>query len=828
MRLFWVDGVNYTVDTGALVFSVGSIILNVSKLLVCLSLITTVDSLTAADTPAPASDFLKTGYSFLEKHCIECHGEKVKKSGLTLHQYKDDATIMKDRSLWKTAMTMILSGEMPPEKKPRPSIAEIDAFQKSISTVFANGDRDSKTSAGHVAMRRLNRTEYNNTVRDLMLIDFNPTDDFPADEVGHGFDNISDVQWISAVHMERYFAAAEAIMQRAIASEAPKPPYHWHEGKFLEPASQNVPKDKWRPINGDKPGEAIFTGPLHTPVKVFAGNEYKIEARLYAKADPGKKIKVAVLACGKDVPKPATDAEADTLFGLAVKNLRPFQILKTVEVNSFSEKNNEHIKFNLPTNITMDRLALAIVKPAAGEPIPHIFVEHLSTEGPLDTRPAFQRKYLDRPKDAKKDVFTRDFLTRFVSKAFRRPATPDEIERYVKTAAAAETRGASWELALQETIQAILSSPKFLFRPELDSRSTSTELQPLGDYELASRLSYFLWSSMPDDELFALAEKKQLNANLESQVRRMMKDPKSRALTESFAIQWLQLKRLANLNPDSKVFPNYNPRLKTAFMQETSLFIDAIFREDRSVLDLIDGKFTFLNEPLAQHYRIADTNGNPLYKKDIKNPGKPIKGFEFVRVDLTNNTERSGILTQASVLAVTSNPTRTSPVKRGKWVLDQLLGTPPPPAPADVPALEKTELKGTLRKRLEQHRLNPACANCHDRMDPLGLAFENYDALGVFRKTEGDKPIDPSGVLPNGQKFAGAAELKDILSKKKDLFSRCLTEKMMTYALGRGVEVYDNKSVEKIMSALAKDNFRVSTLVIEIVKSEPFRMRKAQ
>ncbi len=787
-----------------------------------------IQAQSADKAPAPV-EFSKSGFAFIEKHCVECHCEKVKKSGVTLHQYKDEASILKDRTLWKTAMTMVLSGEMPPEKKPRPSIQEIDAFQKAIASVFERADKFSKTSAGHVAMRRLNRVEYNNTVRELLGVDFNASEDFPADEVGHGFDNISDVQWISPVHMERYLAAAESIALRAVALEAVKPPFRYHGGPNLEPASPNVSQAKFRPINGDKPTEAIWTGPLHTPVKMLPDGEYAIHVKLYTSAETGKTVNVAVLGCGKDLPTPASDADADTLFGVAVKNLRPFQILKKAEVKARSEQKADGIYFKLPHGMMIDRLALAIVKPAnKADPIPHVFVEHLSTEGPMDTRPEFQKKNLSIPKDKKKDEFVREMLTRFVGKAFRRPAKTEEVDRFVKAIEAAEKRGDSFESGVQQVIQAVLVSPKFLFRPELESHGSTSDAQPLGEYELASRLSYFLWSSMPDDELFVLAEKKQLTPNIEAQVRRMLKNPKSRALTENFAVQWLQLRRLNNLNPDAKVFPAFNPKLKTAMLEETILFIDAIVREDRSVLDMIDGNFTYLNEPLAQHYKIGDTNGNPMWKKDAKNPGKAIKGFDFVRVDLTNNPERSGLMTQASILAVTSNPTRTSPVKRGKWVLDQLLGTPPPPAPPDVPSLEKTELKGTLRERLTQHRANPACANCHDRMDPIGFAFENYDALGAFRTKDSDKPIDPSGAFPNGQTFSGAAELKALLKKKKDLFSRCLSEKMLTYALGRGVEVYDNTAVERIMEALGKDNFKFSTLVIEIVKSEPFRMRKGQ
>jgi hypothetical protein len=318
---------------------------------------------------------------------------------------------------------------------------------------------------------------------------------------------------------------------------------------------------------------------------------------------------------------------------------------------------------------------------------------------------------------------------------------------------------------------------------------------------------------MPDEELTSLAARKQLSSNLEAQVRRMLKDPKAQALIENFAVQWLQLRNLQTITPDPKLFPTFDDRLRAAMLKETELFFGAIVREDRSILDLIDADFTFVNGRLARHYGIDGVYGD-----------------EFRRVSLAGKP-RGGLLTQASILTVTSNPTRTSPVKRGKWVLEQILGTPPPPPPPNVPELatdEKAQLKGSLRQRMEQHRVNPNCAVCHTNMDALGFAFENFDAVGAFRTKDGTFPIDPSGTLPDGKSFQGPAELKTILKGKKELFSRCLTEKMLTYALGRGVESYDRPTVEAITAALAKNGYRFSSLVLEIVKSEPFRLRRGK
>jgi hypothetical protein len=349
-----------------------------------------------------------------------------------------------------------------------------------------------------------------------------------------------------------------------------------------------------------------------------------------------------------------------------------------------------------------------------------------------------------------------------------------------------------------------------LFRVELDPPDAQPgTIYPVSEYELASRLSYFLWSSMPDEELMALAAKEQLRKNLESQVRRMLQDSKSAAFVQNFAGQWLMLRKLAYISPDPKVFPTFTEELRAAMQRETELFFDAVLREDRSILDLLDGDFSFVNEALAKHYGIEG-----------------VKGKEFRRVQLPAN--RGGILTQASILTLTSNATRTSPVKRGKWVLDQVLNTPPPPPPPDVPELpEEKELTGSLRKVMEMHRENALCASCHQRMDPIGFAFENYNAIGAWRDQDGKFAIDPSGLLPDGRSFKGPAELKAILRDKKDLFSRCLTEKMLTYALGRGLEYYDRYAVDKIVEALDKNDYRFSTLFAEVVKSEPFQMRTA-
>ena len=351
-------------------------------------------------------------------------------------------------------------------------------------------------------------------------------------------------------------------------------------------------------------------------------------------------------------------------------------------------------------------------------------------------------------------------------------------------------------------------SPHFLFRVELDPPNAPPETPyPISEYELASRLSYFLWNSMPDAELMTLAGKNELRKDLANQVVRMTKDAKSKSFLQDFAEQWLTLRRLELASPDPKLFPKFTRSLRDAMIRESQLFFEAVVREDRSVLDLLDADFTFVNGELARHYGIAGVKGNA-----------------FVRVKAPAG--RGGILTQAAFLTLTSNATRSSPVKRGKFILEQVLNTPPPPPPPDVPELEnQKELKGTLRQVMEQHRANAVCASCHRRMDPLGFAFENFDAIGRWRDKEGDAAIDASGELPDGRKFTGADGLKKLMKENNRLFVRCLTEKMLTYALGRGLEIYDRRAVDRIVETVTKEDYRFSVMISEIVKSDPFQMR---
>lgn len=581
-----------------------------------------------------------------------------------------------------------------------------------------------------------------------------------------------------------------------------------------------------------------FTGPFYANKSGGPGNldnflrygstdEFLFRVTLFVEQSP-EPVRIAVFVGGPGLPEYSTAEERDQILGeIKHREIQSIRILKIAEVTARSIEAPQQIEVLISRR---DRsgpigiLGIGLIKPK-NDSSPVRLHFKFENEGPL--LPISHLHILACSADKSQAEQTREIIGRLLPRAFRRPVTKDEIEAVARFADRAVAKGKKWEVGMQHALTAMLCSPKFLFRPELDDRPDSAEPHPIGEFELASRLSYFLWSSMPDDELFKLAGEKELSANLEAQVRRMLKDPRSKALIDNFAMKWLHLDSLKTHQADAKLFPNFDKDLREAMLQETQHFLHNMLREERSLLEMIDADYTFLNQRLASHYRISDTLGNPAGSKVAKK-GDPIPRDRFVRVQLQGR-ERGGLLTQASVLTMTSPQTRTSPVKRGTWVLDTILGTPPPPPPPDVPELDQKEGKATtLRQRLEQHRANPVCASCHSKIDPLGFAFENYDAVGAFRKTEGSKAIDASGTLPDGRKINGMGDLKKALFAEKERFSRHVAENMLMYALGRGVEYYDKRAVDQIMTEMAKDDYRLSRLVIAIAQSEPFRLRRGK
>jgi Protein of unknown function (DUF1592)/Protein of unknown function (DUF1588)/Protein of unknown function (DUF1587)/Protein of unknown function (DUF1585)/Protein of unknown function (DUF1595)/Ca-dependent carbohydrate-binding module xylan-binding len=755
---------------------------------------------TATASPGPI-------HPFLAKYCNNCHGGTKPKADLNLTAFRDDASMIRARKTWGRIKDYVDSGDMPPEGKPQPSQEEIGRFNAAVDVVLGKVDCVKESDPGRVTLRRLNRAEYNNTVRDLLGVDFHPADDFPSDDVGYGFDNIGDVLTLPPILFEKYLDAAEKIAEQAILITGPTA----SKGPVTTIEVEDLPDSAGGGRYSDWARTLASVGTILANHTFPRDGDYILRARAFGQQAGPDSTKMAFVIDGKT--------------------------LKTVEVKAI-EKDPQLYEHRVKLRGGPRKIGVSYLNDYYNEKAPdpkqrdrNLVVDYLEIQGPAVTADA------PKPESHKKILFktatranfhevAQEILVKFASRAYRRPLTAGEVARLVKFVDLALQNGESFERGVQLAVQAVLVSPQFLFRVELDPRPRTRPAvvgsetpaavptgSPISDYELASRLSYFLWSSMPDDELFGLARDGKLHDPkvLALQVRRLLRDPKSKAFVENFADQWLQIRLLKTVNPDRGRFPSFDEPLRAAMLKETELFFDAVMREDRSIADLISADFTFVNERLAKHYGL---------------PG--ITGDGFRRVALKGG-RRGGVLTQASVLTVTSNPTRTSPVKRGKWILEQILGTPPPPPPAAVPDLpdeKDKKLTGTLRQRMEQHRANPSCAACHARMDPLGFGFENFDAIGAWRETDGSAPVDPSGVLPSGQNFQGPEQLKAILKARDKDFARCLAEKMLTFALGRGVEYYDTCAIDKVVENTARDNYRFHRLVLEIVLCEPFQKRR--
>jgi hypothetical protein len=759
---------------------------------------------------AAPDSFAQKGAPFLQKYCVSCHGAQKPKGGISLHGYKDGAAVLQARRDWKTILSRIKDGEMPPPKSKQPAAKEREQFLATVGNLFSAADA-LPPDPGRRTLRRLNRAEYNNTIRDLLGIDFRPADDFPSDDVGHGFDNIADVLTLSPVLMERYLDAADHIARTAIPQSAAKPPLRRMISRFCEPASPKVPQVQFRPICASEK-DAVFSGPMNTPARIEPDGEYIMRVRLFAKSADGKPVPVALVLTGKNLSAPSPPEEIAKLDGTAVNVLKGGAVLKVGEVTGTDEKSAQILEAKFKNISGAERIAIAAFKPAEGQPPPTLYVEYLEYEGPMDARNAATKALMVLAPGKPAQEQTREILGRFATRAWRRPVTNEELDRLVKLVNYAMGHNDTWEEAMRRAVSGILASPKFVFRIEDDDQPNNPQPHPISDYQLASRLSYFLWSSMPDDELMKLAGEKQLAANLDSQVKRLLRDKRADAFVENFGLQWLQLGRLTQHNADAKTFPQWKSELRAAMLEETRRFFGEIMREDRPIFDLLEGEFTYVTRPLAQLYEIKGD-----FKPDV-----------WQRVSLAG-TPRGGLLTQASVLTVTSNPSRTSPVKRGKWILEQILGAPPPPAPPDIPSIDdnnRKELTGTFRQKLEQHRANPACASCHTKMDAYGFALENFNGIGAWRtQDETGAAIDTSGNL-SGKPVAGLSDMRALLRDHKDVFARNLTEKMLIYALGRGLESYDEPTIERIVAGLKKDDYRFSSLVTGVARSAPFSMRR--
>ena len=614
----------------------------------------------------------------IDRYCLECHGSATRRGGVALDHFEGDAA---SRETWGRVADVLQAGTMPPSGRAQPLPTELATINDWLAAEVVRCDGPD-ADPGRVTMRRLNRAEYNNTIRDLLGLVLDLADAFPADDVGDGFDNSGDVLSIPPILLEKYLQAADLALEAAASS-----PRVW--SRIMNPSPDTIP-----------PAHRKLVPPVRT--------------------EPVKRI-------GRPAPAP-------------------------------------------PAAI-VDEEALAL-------------------------RRAYQ------------------ILRAFADRAYRRPATVEELTRLVGLVEAARKDGDDFDQAIRYALKAVLIAPSFLFLVEEDPATIEAgKSAPLGEFELATRLSYFLWSSCPDDELYGLAARGELQrgGNLAKQVRRMLRDEKAQALVDGFATQWLQIRALKEMTPDPQLLPDFDEPLRQAMLDETRTFAAAIIRDDRSVLDFLTADYTFVNERLARHYGI---------------PG--VVGDHFRRVPLTD-TRRGGVLTHASVLTITSNPTRTSPTRRGKWILDNFLGMPPPPPPEGVAGLggdEHGDPTTSLRQRMERHRADPNCASCHARMDPLGFGLENFDAIGAWRSSEGGGPLDVSGSLPGGGSFRNPAELRALLVARREQFAGCLAEKLLTYALGRGTTPADRCFIAEIVHQSRGEDYRFSSLGLAIVASPPFQTRK--
>jgi hypothetical protein len=735
---------------------------------------------------------------FLQRYCYDCHSGEGAEADIDFGKYDSAELLSAERPRWNQIRGMIEIGAMPPvDYEPLPSIESREKIAKWIDRKVNTVDCGVVHDPGRVTVRRLNNVEYDNTLRDLFAIEFSPSTlvGFPSDGVGNGFDNQGDVLTLSPLQLEKYLQAARLVCKKIIV----------HDRESLRNQEQDI--------------GALYATDSGSVDFLFADGVYEVKARLNFEDDKDKqKVPVALLVDGREVERWQVGNKRETFTSkqefAAGRHTLTLQFVE----DPFSKR--KEYRRRIETD------SIKITGPEKGEPaLPE----------------SHQRLFTSYPSKKKSvEQAAREIFEPLIFRAFRRVPEPIEVERIVNLVCMAEAQGERFEDAVGLGLQAVLVSPKFLFRTEsLPNQAPSQEIETLGDFALASRLSYFLWASTPDEELLALAKQGKLaeTNTLKAQARRMLTDPRSHALVERFFTQYLGLGNLKTVDPDPKRFPLWNDRLRVAMQREAELFCQEIIDRDLSLATLLSADFTYVNPRLAELYGI-DFDGQDPKQLYFDGPGlKRSSGSErdglyrdeerWVRVSLPPH--RQGIFTQAAVLTLTSNPTSTSPVKRGKWILESILGDPPPPAPPNVPGFEETKKEHanlSLREQLEIHRANPSCASCHRVMDPLGLGFENFDAIGQWRERDGKHPIDAAGELADGRKFNGSTQLVQLLQSRQPEISRHFAEKLLTYALGRGLEPSDNCAIDDLIDS--SPEFRLSAVVEAIVTSDPFRKRSAQ
>ncbi|QEL13425.1 DUF1592 domain-containing protein [Limnoglobus roseus] len=742
----------------------------------------------------------------VEQYCMSCHDGDAAKGGLNLATVTAE-DIDRHPEAWEKVVRRLRGRQMPPDGKVRPNEETYTSVVSQLETVLDRAAAAKPNPGRTDTIRRLTRTEYQNAIRDLLGIHIDATALLPADEAGHGFDNVT-VGGLSPTLLDRYITAAQKISRLAVGSTRRSP-----DGETIRVKADITQEDRADGLPVGTRGGALirYTFPQD--------GEYDVQIRLARDRN-------------EHVEGLRDTHELEVL--LDREQVKAFT-LKPPAGDKGHETADAHLKVRVTATAGPHDLGVTFVKQSSAllettrQPYSSHFNLHrhprlspavyqvsvtgpFGAKGPGDT-PSRRRIFVTRPKTpADEDASAKQILATLLRRAYRRPITDADLDRVLPLYREAR-REQDFEAGIEAALSAVLVSREFLFRIERDPTGVAPRTAyRVSDLELASRLSFFLWSSIPDDELLGTAERGELHKPdvLTKQTRRMLADPRSQSLTTNFASQWLHLRNLEAITPDGRLFPDFDDNLRQAFRRETELLFEEVVREDRSVLGLLKSDHTFLNERLAKHYGIPH-----------------VYGPRFRRVALDPASERGGLLRHGSVLTVTSYATRTSPVIRGKWLLENILGTPPPPAPPNVPALDDNTVSATLpvRDRLAKHRANAACASCHNLMDPVGFSLENFDAVGRWRTTDEAQPVDASGGLPDGSRFTGVAGLEAGLLKRPEIFVGTLADKLLTFALGRGVEPFDGPAVRKVVTTAKAADYRFAAVIEGIVASAPFQMR---
>jgi mono/diheme cytochrome c family protein len=745
----------------------------------------------------------------VSRYCADCHSSEEKGAGLALDGLVKEE-VGRHAEAWERVVKKLRARQMPPAKNPRPDEETYKTVLAELEGALDRAASGQPNPGRTETFRRLNRTEYQNTIRDLLAVEIDAAALLPADELSHGFDNIT-ITDLSPTLLNRYVSAAQKISRIAIG-RAPKSP----AGETFR-VRPDVTQDTH--IEGLPLGTR---GGILIPYNFPQDGEYEVQIRLMRDRNDAveslrdtQELEVLVdreradLLTIKPPGRGQSDLEVDAnlktrLKVTAGKHQVGVAFLKKASSLLETERQPLNVHFNFYRH---PRLGPAVYEVSIIGPF------EASGAGDTSSR---RRIFISRPNGAAgEEESAKKILANLARRAYRRAVNDDDLQAPLELYRQGRKDG-DFEAGVEAALSGLLVNPQFLLRIERQPANVPAgTAYRIDGFELASRLSYFLWSSMPDDELLDLAGSGELGRSevLERQVRRMLADERSRSLVTNFAGQWLYLRNLEAVIPDMRLFQDFDDNLRQAMRQETELFFASIVREDRSVLDLLKADYTFLNERLARHYGIPH-----------------VVGSQFRRVAVDADTHRGGLLRQASVLAVTSYATRTSPVIRGKWVLENILGTPPPPPPGNVPALKDNTVAANLsvRQRLAEHRANEACASCHNFMDPVGFALENFDAIGRWRDTEEGLPVDSTGGLPDGSEFSGVTGLEQAVLKNPEMFVGTLSEKLLTFALGRGVESYDSPAIRKIVRDARAENYRFSSLIVGIATSVPFQMRRTE